>query len=48
MAPIPVLRPEQATASLSERAYYRLRELIVSLELAPGSLVNERELMERL
>lgn len=48
MPPIPVLRPEQATASLSERAYYRLRDLIVSLELAPGSLVNERELMERL
>lgn len=48
MPAIPVLRPEHATASLSERAYYRLRDLIVSLELAPGSLVNERELMERL
>ena len=26
----------------------RIRELIVTLELAPGSLVSERELMERL
>lgn len=34
--------------SLSERAYYRLRELIVTLELAPGSAVDERALMERL
>ena len=34
--------------SLSDQAYYRIRELIVTLELAPGSLVSERELMERL
>jgi DNA-binding GntR family transcriptional regulator len=33
---------------LAERAYYAIRELIVSLELRPGSVVNERELMERL
>src|SRR5581483_1396319 len=47
--PLHVHQPEAADArSLSERAYYRLRELIVSLELAPGSMVNERELMERL
>ena len=37
--------PEQ---SLSDRAYYAIRELIVTLELAPGSVVSERELMERL
>ena len=42
-------QPEAANArSLSDRAYYRIRELIVSLELPPGSLINERELMERL
>ena len=37
-----------AALSLSDRAYYGIRELIVSLELAPGSPVSERELMERL
>ena len=42
-------QPEAADAtSLSDQAYYRIRELIVTLELAPGSLVSERELMERL
>jgi DNA-binding GntR family transcriptional regulator len=38
----------EATSSLSERAYIGIRDLIVSLELAPGEIVNERELMERL
>ena len=42
-------QPEAAVAqSLSDRAYYRIRELIVTLELAPGSPVSERELMELL
>jgi DNA-binding GntR family transcriptional regulator len=42
-------QPEAAEArSLSDRAYYRLRELIVTLELPPGSILNERELQERL
>jgi DNA-binding GntR family transcriptional regulator len=42
-------QPEAADArSLSDRAYYRIRELIVSLELPPGSLISERELMEQL
>jgi len=42
-------QPEEADArSLSDQAYFRIRELIVSLDLAPGSLINERELMERL
>ena len=42
-------QPEAADArSLADQAYYRIRELIVTLELAPGSLVSERELMEQL
>jgi len=39
-------QPEAADArSLSDQAYYRIRELIVTLELAPGSPVSERDLM---
>ena len=34
--------------SLSGRAYYAIRELIVTLELPPGAVVSERELQERL
>jgi GntR family transcriptional regulator, rspAB operon transcriptional repressor len=46
---LPIHQPEAAGArSLADQAYYRIRELIVSLELAPGSLISERELMERL
>jgi DNA-binding GntR family transcriptional regulator len=42
-------QPEAELAqSQSDRAYYAIRELIVTLELAPGSLVSEPELMERL
>ena len=42
-------QPEAAEArSLADRAYFRIRELIVSLDLAPGSLISERELMEQL
>jgi DNA-binding GntR family transcriptional regulator len=41
-------QPEADTAtSLSDQAYYRLREMIVTLELAPGAAINERDLMER-
>jgi DNA-binding GntR family transcriptional regulator len=44
-----VHQPEAADArSNADQAYYRIRELIVTLELPPGSLVSERELMERL
>ena len=43
-----LLQEADGAASLSDRAYYRLRDLIVSLELPPGAIVNERELMERL
>ncbi|MBA3374400.1 MAG: GntR family transcriptional regulator [Actinobacteria bacterium] len=46
---LPIHQPEAADArSLADRAYYRIRELIVSLELPPGSLISERELMEQL
>jgi DNA-binding GntR family transcriptional regulator len=46
---VAVLPPDPgATRSLSDEAYYRIRDLIVSLELEPGSIVNERDLMERL
>ncbi len=42
-------QPRAADArSLSDRAYYAIRELIVTLELPPGSVVSERHLMERL
>ena len=42
-----VLVPDQAaTSSLSQQAYYLLRDRIVTLALPPGSLVNERELGE--
>jgi DNA-binding GntR family transcriptional regulator len=44
-----VLPPAEGEArSLSDEAYYRIRDLIVSLELKPGSIVSERDLMERL
>lgn len=48
-APLTVHQPEATAArSLSDQAYFRLRELIVTLALPPGSPVNERELMEQL
>jgi DNA-binding GntR family transcriptional regulator len=34
--------------SLADKAYQEIRELIVSLELAPGAVIDERDLMERL
>ena len=47
--PLYVHQPEAAEAqSLGDRAYYSIRELIVTLELAPGSIVSERELQDRL
>jgi DNA-binding GntR family transcriptional regulator len=46
---LPIHQPEAADArSLADQAYFRIRELIVTLELPPGSLVSERGLMERL
>ena len=38
---------EQA-ASLADRAYVAIRDLIVSLELSPGALIEERQLVESL
>ncbi len=47
--PLHVHQPEAADAqSLSDRAYYKIRELIVTLELAPGAIVSERDLQDRL
>ena len=34
--------------SLADKAYHEIRRLIVSLELAPGAVIDERELIERL
>ena len=36
------------TGSLADRAYSAIRDLIVTLELEPGAVINERELIERL
>jgi DNA-binding GntR family transcriptional regulator len=43
-----VVGHDAGRVSLADQAYLAIRELIVSLELRPGSVVNERELMERL
>ncbi|MGN6798297.1 MAG: GntR family transcriptional regulator [Gaiellaceae bacterium] len=40
--------PTGEAASFADRAYYAIRELIVTLELPPGSVVREPELTERL
>src|SRR3954469_2440396 len=34
--------------SLADKAYHAIRGLIVSLDLAPGTVIDERELIERL
>jgi len=34
--------------SLAEKAYYAIRAMIVSLELRPGAVINERELVQQL
>jgi DNA-binding GntR family transcriptional regulator len=38
----------EAPPSQADRAYVAIRDLIVSLQLRPGSVISERELMERL
>jgi DNA-binding GntR family transcriptional regulator len=46
---VEILQPDAADArSQSEQAFFAIRELIVTLELPPGSLVDERDLMTRL
>src|SRR4029077_11981955 len=34
--------------SLADKAYHAIRRLIVSLELAPGAVIDERSLIEQL
>lgn len=49
LARVTVLVPDGAPVdSRSALAYYLLRDLIVTLELPPGQMVVERDLMERL
>jgi DNA-binding GntR family transcriptional regulator len=44
-----LLQPrESAAGSLADRAYYSIRDMIVSLELPPGAVVHEAKLMEQL
>ncbi len=44
-----ILQPASADAgSQSEQAYYAIRSMIVTLDLAPGSVVSEQDLMARL
>jgi len=40
--------PGHAIASLAERAYHAIREMIVSLDLRPGAVIDERSLMQQL
>jgi DNA-binding GntR family transcriptional regulator len=39
--------PEQDTASLAEQAYRLLEEQLVTLRLAPGELISEKDLMNK-
>lgn len=43
-----VLGPHDAGDSLADKAYRAIRELIVTLELAPGGVIDERALISRL
>jgi len=40
--------PGLGSVSLADRAYHAIREMIVSLELRPGAVIDERRLMEQL
>lgn len=42
-----VLKPAQENASLAEQAYRLLEEQLVTLRLAPGELVAEKDLMDK-
>src|ERR671932_752672 len=47
--PVGLVQPSDAgAASLADRAYHVIREMIVSLELRPGAVIDERDLMARL
>lgn len=43
-----MLEPPRDAASLADKAYHAIRGLIVSLELPPGGVIDERALVERL
>jgi DNA-binding GntR family transcriptional regulator len=43
-----ILSPRGDAGSYADRAYYAIRELIVTLELPPGAVVREPELTDRL
>jgi DNA-binding GntR family transcriptional regulator len=44
-----LLRPAEApSGSLADKAYYSIRDMIVSLELPPGAVLHEARLMEQL
>ena len=44
-----LLQPrESTTGSLADKAYYSIRDMIVSLELPPGAVLHEAKLMEQL
>jgi DNA-binding GntR family transcriptional regulator len=40
--------PEAPSGSLADKAYYSIRDMIVSLELPPGAVLHEAALMEQL
>ena len=42
-----VLRPSVENLSLAEQAYRLLEEQLVTLKLAPGELISEKDLMDR-
>jgi DNA-binding GntR family transcriptional regulator len=44
----PLLPPTGEAVSLADQAFHAIRELIVTLDLAPGAVINERELTARL
>jgi DNA-binding GntR family transcriptional regulator len=48
MSNISVVQAVEHRPSLADRAYIGIRDLIVSLELPPGALIDERQLVESL
>ena len=48
MSNISVVQTVVEASSLADRAYLAIRNLIVSLELSPGALIDERQLVESL
>jgi DNA-binding GntR family transcriptional regulator len=48
MSNISVVQTVVEASSLADRAYLAIRDLIVSLELPPGALIDERQLVESL